>query len=463
LSLGREWRAGRTRQGAIYNGVDDALSVFGMGGNQGDAAPGAYLNYILFDKNHNVLDMGWQVATGFNSLQEIAIPNITIQQEGFIFVYLSYESESNNYVQFDDFKVTHTKTNVIQYNEYYPFGLQTSTSWTRENNSNRYLYNEGSELNAESGFYDLPFRNCDAAIGRFIQVDPMALLDHSVSAYAYAGNNPAYFNDPLGLFKQDQVGAVNDFIDKALSGNGGHWASSAEKPTYFNSDKEQAAHVAENWDLFGSVEDSNGGSGMAEFAHAKIKGMAAGRSWVIDKHQYVIKGNRYGNTSVRYTGKGDRSAQQGPTEITAQMINDIIAGLPKDGTSGQFLGIAVDLLKKYDNAFVKGSTIAGLIKNPSADVGKILSQIKSINKNGTNLNLSITSPIVYDLPVGKVTINTKNSFSIDKLTSSLIAINVTGIQTSLGPLNRIEINNESVQIRLKVGFVNVWKTVAEFK
>ena len=50
-----------------------------------------------------------------------------------MFVYLSYENQSNNWVYFDDFKVTHTKSNVIQYNEYYPFDMNTANSWTREN------------------------------------------------------------------------------------------------------------------------------------------------------------------------------------------------------------------------------------------------------------------------------------------------------------------------------------------
>jgi RHS repeat-associated protein len=104
-------------------------------------------------------------------------------------------------VNFDDFKVTHTKTNVIQYNEYYPFGLQASTSWTRENNKNDFLYNAGSELNVTSGWYDLFFRNYDPALGRFMQVDPMATSE--IATYQYAGNNPVVFNDPIGASRAD--------------------------------------------------------------------------------------------------------------------------------------------------------------------------------------------------------------------------------------------------------------------
>jgi RHS repeat-associated protein len=99
-------------------------------------------------------------------------------------------------VYFDDLNITHTKSNVIQYNEYYPFGLQADKSWTRTNAKNNFLFNGGTELNATSGYYDLHYRNYDAAIGRFIQVDPMSVSEMAI--YQYAGNNPVMFNDLLG-------------------------------------------------------------------------------------------------------------------------------------------------------------------------------------------------------------------------------------------------------------------------
>lgn len=40
-----------------------------------------------------------------------------------MYIYLSYEGEGINWVYFDDLKITHNKNNVVQYNEYYPFGL----------------------------------------------------------------------------------------------------------------------------------------------------------------------------------------------------------------------------------------------------------------------------------------------------------------------------------------------------
>jgi hypothetical protein len=84
-----------------------------------------------------------------------------------MFVYLSYETASNNWVYFDDFKVAQTKTNLLQYNEYYPFGLQTANSWTRENTTgNNFLFNGGTELNPTSQLYDLDCRNYDPQLGR---------------------------------------------------------------------------------------------------------------------------------------------------------------------------------------------------------------------------------------------------------------------------------------------------------
>jgi RHS repeat-associated protein len=155
--------------------------------------------------------------------QQLSFPQKSIKEEGYIFVYLSYDNASNNYVYFDDLNITHTKSNVIQYNEYYPFGLQADKSWTRTNAKNNFLFNGGTELNATSGYYDLHYRNYDAAIGRFIQVDPMSVSEMAI--YQYAGNNPVMFNDPLG----DQLSwkriqweqGVSEFYRSGMAGGGG--------------------------------------------------------------------------------------------------------------------------------------------------------------------------------------------------------------------------------------------------
>jgi RHS repeat-associated protein len=112
--------------------------------------------------------------------------------------WLSYDDD-NNWVYFDDFKITHTKTNVVQYNEYYPFGLTTANSWTRENNvGNNFLGNGGTELNSTTALYDLHYRNYDPVLGRMNQVDPLASKYAATTPYNFAFNDPANYNDPLG-------------------------------------------------------------------------------------------------------------------------------------------------------------------------------------------------------------------------------------------------------------------------
>jgi RHS repeat-associated protein len=214
---------GAGESGFIYNGVNSALTAFGVGGNQGDAQPAAYLNYILFDKDYKVLDAGWQLApaTTFTK-QKLSFPQLAIKEVGYIYVYLSYDNSSNNWVYFDDFKVTHTKSNVLQYNEYYPFGLQANTSWTRTESSNKFLYNAGNELNTNTGLYEMYFRNYDPSIGRMTQIDPYAMLYSSSTPYNYSLNNPTNLNDPTGAYttewqtEQEQLAAATN--------GGGGWS-----------------------------------------------------------------------------------------------------------------------------------------------------------------------------------------------------------------------------------------------
>src|SRR5690606_28816451 len=234
---------GGGESGLIYSGVNAAINAFVPGGNLGTDRPAAYLNYILFDENYNLIDMGWKPAPAATfTQQKLSFNTINVEQEGYLFAYLSYDNDSNNWVYFDDFKVTHTPTNVIQYNEYYPFGLQTSNSWTREDSSNDYLYNGGNELNGNTGWYETFFRGYDPVLGRFLQADPLAYASSSHTPYSYAFNDPVYYNDPMGDYPREvairmginrrgggcyDCGAGDGFSDGGMFGGSGE-----SKPWY---------------------------------------------------------------------------------------------------------------------------------------------------------------------------------------------------------------------------------------
>jgi RHS repeat-associated protein len=195
---------------------------------------------------------------------------VTVKEAGFAYIYISNENPTLVEFYVDDVVVTHTPTNVIQYNEYYPFGLQTSTSWTRENTKdNNYLYNAGNELNKDNGWYEMFYRGYDPATGRMLQIDPYATMYASATTYNYALNNPVMMNDPSGGLTAT-VGEINRFISKALKGDGGRWSDSSDgsetMPTYYRSSEQAFAAGMDYMDQY----DMWGGGGGSFAANVEV-------------------------------------------------------------------------------------------------------------------------------------------------------------------------------------------------
>ena len=87
---------------------------------------------------------------------------------------------------------------IIEENNYYPFGLkhQGYNSTSLANNAYQYKYN-GKELQ-ETGMYDYGARMYMPELGRWGVVDPLAEKYQSMSPYNYVANNPLMFIDPNG-------------------------------------------------------------------------------------------------------------------------------------------------------------------------------------------------------------------------------------------------------------------------
>lgn len=174
-------------------------------------APKAYLNYIMFSKDMTtVLGSGFQrITTNSREYgQDVAHDKLaltyTVKEPGYMYIYLSNENPTAVEVYFDDFKVDHIKSPIVQVDDYYAFGL-TFNSYLRENATPQdYLYN-GKELQGELnlGWLDYGARMYDPTIARWMAVDPLAEKMRRWSPYNYCFDNPLRFIDPDGRGPDD--------------------------------------------------------------------------------------------------------------------------------------------------------------------------------------------------------------------------------------------------------------------
>ncbi|WP_298140001.1 DUF6443 domain-containing protein [Flavobacterium sp.] len=134
---------------------------------------------------------------------------------------------------------------IVEENNYYPFGLKhknynqdirtyqgIESGEIRVRPADRlsfqYKYN-GKEYQDELGlnFYDYGARNYDPAIGRWMNIDPLAEKDRRWTPYRYCYDNPLKFKDPDGMLEEwvDENG--NAKVDK--NGNYTEFATAQDK------------------------------------------------------------------------------------------------------------------------------------------------------------------------------------------------------------------------------------------
>ncbi len=201
---------GTAEQQAVYDVFDNSVGTYGLMGTGDADVPAAYLNYILFDNSMNDYQHGHiQVSSAAKMNHELLELNgVTASQDGFVYVFLSNESASDNWVYFDDMVVRHTQGDmIIQTDDFTPFGLAFNNGYQRITaKRNDFMYNgfeEQTEL--DWGVYDYQARYYDPSIGKFLQVDPMADSMKRHSPYNYAFDNPIRYIDPDGMSPDDVV------------------------------------------------------------------------------------------------------------------------------------------------------------------------------------------------------------------------------------------------------------------
>ncbi len=207
--------------------------------NQDDPnAPKAYINYVIFNSSYLVVNGGaLQVpaSAGFEEAQRNSPYNnanlvkfespVTIAQPGYIYVWVSNESE-NTEVWFDDVSVIHHKPLVAQATDYEAWGgILREQKWVDLDAKYRYGYQgKYAEKDDETGWNHFELREYDPVIGRWISRDPKKQF---FSGYIGMGNNVINKVDPDGGFSR--IGSIWR-----------SWLIPGSKPYYHSLEKEWA-------------------------------------------------------------------------------------------------------------------------------------------------------------------------------------------------------------------------------
>ena len=188
---------GTLEQQSIYDQFTGNPAAILVGDNGIDnSQPRAYLNYLLFDRDFNFVDAGFaQVSDMAKDNHEALNLSRAITEPGFIYIYVSNETNADFNVYFDDLRIKHNRGLMIQESHTYPFGMPISALNFAASGLEGLPGGDKFQL----GWSDMGFRNYDAKIGRFYATDPMGELTQELSTHQYAANNPVSKVDYLGL------------------------------------------------------------------------------------------------------------------------------------------------------------------------------------------------------------------------------------------------------------------------
>jgi RHS repeat-associated protein len=194
-------------------------------------------------------------ANGFqyenNILQFFPQPEGYVKNNNGVFEYIyQYKDHLGNT------RLSYNKSlSIIEENNYYPFGLKQIDNNNIINSSgnaaaNKYKYN-GKEFQDELqlNVYDYGARNYDPAIGRWMNIDPLAETSRRFSPYTYALDNPVYYIDPDGMMAVDSDPPNTRIISNQVSNSFKYDDKGETKGT----DKIQQAVVSTM-----TITDSNG-------------------------------------------------------------------------------------------------------------------------------------------------------------------------------------------------------------
>jgi len=166
---------------------------------------------------------------------------------------------------------------VLEESHYYPFGLKhknyNAQQFEYAENENgvsvvleevlrkeyQYKYN-GKEYQDELGLnlYDYGARNYDPAIGRWMNIDPLAEINSDWTPYRYGFNNPLTYTDPTGMLESTHTDEDGNVIAVYDDGDLGVYKHSNNAdggtPTKANIDKRHEKSTSAGGEKMGTTE-----------------------------------------------------------------------------------------------------------------------------------------------------------------------------------------------------------------
>lgn len=194
--------------GGMVFPMSDVIDKNGENG----AAPRAYLNWLFFDRRMRLKDFGFERVSetareyGQDTMHQRLEVSVPIKEAGYVYLYLSNDTHALGgpmiEVYFDDFEVKHTKSRLVQCQDYYPFGLVFNGYGREGVHANKWRF-QGQEHIDDLGLNwdSFKWRNHQPEIGRFFNIDPLADKYVYNSPYAFSENQVIAHRELEGLEK----------------------------------------------------------------------------------------------------------------------------------------------------------------------------------------------------------------------------------------------------------------------